>query len=204
MKKLFACLLTLSPLLLTACEDGTVRDTLGLTRESPDEFTVVSRPPLSLPPEFTLRPPKPGEPPRGVPMDEQAHDLLIGKTPGATAKPTADTLQQPTVDTAVTPVVSSDVLSGGAADLLKKAGGDKADDTIRDKLNTDNATPRDTSNADNLLDRLDDSKQEPTVDAKKEAARLRDNKDANKPLNDGEVPEETPKKRSLIDRMFDW
>src|SRR5580704_16041823 len=34
--------------------------TFGLTHEAPDEFTVVTRAPLSMPPDFTLRPPQPG------------------------------------------------------------------------------------------------------------------------------------------------
>ncbi len=201
MKKILASLLLLSPLLLTACEDGTVRDTLGLNRDAPDEFTVVSRPPLAVPPEFNLRPPKPGEPPRGVPTDEQARSLLTGKTPEA--KVTVDGMEAPTVETAVVPVVRSDVLSGGAANLLKRAGGDAADTSIREKLSTDATTPADTSNATTLMDQLIGAeKNEPVVDAKKEAERLRDNKDAKKPLNEGEVPEEKTKSRSLIDRIF--
>src|SRR5450755_3176733 len=34
--------------------------TFGLTHDAPDEFTVVTRAPLSMPPDFTLRPPQPG------------------------------------------------------------------------------------------------------------------------------------------------
>ena len=36
---------------------GNVQDSLGLRRSAPNEFRVVSNPPLSLPPEFSLRPP---------------------------------------------------------------------------------------------------------------------------------------------------
>ena len=43
---------------LTACEG--VKKQFGLTKQSPDEFRVVARAPLSLPPDFTLRPPEPG------------------------------------------------------------------------------------------------------------------------------------------------
>lgn len=195
--------LTLLPLLLAACTDGSVRNTLGLNRDAPDEFTVVSRPPLSVPPEFSLRPPRPGEEPRGVPMDEKARSLLTGKpaTPGSGAD--GETLEAPTVETAVTPVISHDALSGGASSLLKRAGADGADASIRSKLGEDATRPTDTSTATNLIDQLSGAdKREPVVDAKKEAERLRDNKDAGKPLNEGDVPEELPKKRSLIDRIF--
>ena len=45
-------------LALTACEG--VKKQFGLAKQSPDEFRVVARAPLSLPPDFTLRPPEPG------------------------------------------------------------------------------------------------------------------------------------------------
>lgn len=50
----------LIPLLaLGAC--GTLRTISGLEKNSPDEFAVVTRPPLIIPPEYTLTPPEPGE-----------------------------------------------------------------------------------------------------------------------------------------------
>jgi hypothetical protein len=45
-------------LALAGC--GDVERTFGLTRDAPDEFTVTTRAPLSMPPDFTLRPPQPG------------------------------------------------------------------------------------------------------------------------------------------------
>ncbi|AHC74004.1 hypothetical protein P856_803 [Candidatus Endolissoclinum faulkneri L5] len=38
-----------------------IREALGYTKNSPDEFQVVSRPPLSLPPNYELHPPMPEE-----------------------------------------------------------------------------------------------------------------------------------------------
>lgn len=189
------------PMLLSACADNTVRDTLGLTREAPDEFSVVSRPPLSIPPEFSLRPPKPGEPPRGTPTDEQARELITGKPTPKDTDPSK--LEQPKVESAVTPVARGELLTGGGEALLKKAGAQGADSEIRDKLNVDAATPRENSDAKTLIDQLaGKEKNEPTVDAKKEAARLRANKDEKKPLNEGEVPEEAQHNKSLMDRIF--
>ena len=43
---------------LTACEE--TKRALGQTKEAPDEFTVYQRAPLSLPPNYGLRPPLPG------------------------------------------------------------------------------------------------------------------------------------------------
>ncbi len=46
--------------LLSGCGNSSLTRTFGLTRDAPDEFTVVTRAPLSMPPDFTLRPPQPG------------------------------------------------------------------------------------------------------------------------------------------------
>ena len=201
MKNLCKASLFALPLLLAACDNGGMRDTLGLTRTAPDEFIVVSRPPLSVPPEFNLRPPTAGEAPLGSSADEQARSLLTGKPAGYANSDAA--LVEPTVETAVTPVVRTDALTGGADALLKRAGSHSADESIRAKLGEDAARPADTSNAKTLLEQIDGTeKKEPTVDAKKEAERLRANKDSGKPITEGEVPTEDTKPRSLIDRIF--
>lgn len=180
-KKLAVVLL---PLFVAACEGNTVQDTLGLSREAPDEFTVVSRPPLTVPPEFTLRPPKPGEAPLGTTAEDKARGLLTGTAPA-------------------TPAKAEPLASGAAASLLKRAGADAADGEIRDKLGVDERTPVDTSNAKTLLEQIrGNEKNEPTVDAEKETERLRANKNAGKPLNEGDVPEANPESDSLIDKIF--
>ncbi len=48
-------------LLLSGCD--TVRSTLGLDHYQADPFNVPTNPPLTLPPEYTLRPPAPGAAP---------------------------------------------------------------------------------------------------------------------------------------------
>ena len=50
---------TLALLSLTGCS-GDVERAFGLTRDAPDEFTVETRAPLSIPPDYTLNPPQPG------------------------------------------------------------------------------------------------------------------------------------------------
>lgn len=42
-------------LALNACSTAT-KEKLGMTKKAPNEFMVSPRPPLSLPPEFDLRP----------------------------------------------------------------------------------------------------------------------------------------------------
>ena len=66
-------------LLLTGCGQGTVQNALGMGKRSPDEFSVVSRAPLILPPDYGLRPPGSGESRPGVDTPaEQARASLTG------------------------------------------------------------------------------------------------------------------------------
>jgi hypothetical protein len=202
MKKILKTVLVLFPLMLTACEAGDVQETLGIKRDAPDEFTVVSRPSLSIPPEFTLRPPRAGEAPLGSAADDQARSLLTGKPVRSLADP-SKLGDVSTVETAVTPVTRSDALSGGATSLLKRAGADARQEDIRTKLQVDAATPADTSAATTLMDKISgEQKSEPTVDAAKELERLRSNKSEGKPVTQGEVPTEKQGSGSLLDRIF--
>ena len=63
---------------LAGCS-GTVQDSLGLGKRQPDEFQVVRRAPLILPPDYSLRPPAPGEPgPVAQDTSAQAEEILTG------------------------------------------------------------------------------------------------------------------------------
>jgi Protein of unknown function (DUF3035) len=57
----FLTLAALSLVSLTGCD--TLRREAGLTKQSPDEFAVVTKAPLIIPPNFNLQPPAPGAPP---------------------------------------------------------------------------------------------------------------------------------------------
>ncbi len=49
--------------LLSACGSGNdLARNFGFVRDAPDEFTVTTQAPLSMPPDFALRPPRPGAP----------------------------------------------------------------------------------------------------------------------------------------------
>ena len=69
-------------MMLTACGDD-VREAFGLARNTPDEFAVRARAPLSIPPNYDLRPPVPGAP---RPQEVSARDLAadaLATTEGA-------------------------------------------------------------------------------------------------------------------------
>jgi hypothetical protein len=192
---------SLAILALAACDGGSVRQNLGLDRAAPDEFRVVSRPPLSVPPEFTLRPPMPGEPPLGVPQAETQAKSLILKNDGDTS---TRILQLPSVETAVDPVQSGELTSSAESSFLSKAGTSAAEKEIRSTLIKEaKEEPETTQDVSPLESWLGIGSADPVVDPKGEAERLRENKDAGKPVNEGEVKTEDSAKKSVIDKILE-
>jgi hypothetical protein len=83
------------------------RNALGLTKVTPDEFRVVTKAPLVVPPDFALRPPAPGKPrPQELQPESAARTALLGTREGESR-------------------------SEGEKLLVAKAGADKADPLIR-------------------------------------------------------------------------
>ena len=80
---------------------------LGMTKVTPDEFRVVTKAPLVVPPDYALRPPAPGEPrPQELQPESAARTALAGQA-AATQRTDGERL------------------------LVARAGADKADPLIR-------------------------------------------------------------------------
>lgn len=70
---------------LSSCSD--FKQMVGLDQPMPDEFAVESRAPLTIPPEFNLRPPEPGAPrPQEKSSQQQAEQIIDQAGPGAPGK----------------------------------------------------------------------------------------------------------------------
>ena len=69
---------------LIGCDS--IREAAGVVKEPPDEFAVVTKSPLVVPPDFNLRPPKPGAQPtnQSSPTDS-AQAALFGEDPATAA-----------------------------------------------------------------------------------------------------------------------
>lgn len=60
------------------------KQALGMNKVVPDEFRVVTMAPLTVPPEYALRPPAPGEPrPQELQPESAARQALLGARQGA-------------------------------------------------------------------------------------------------------------------------
>ena len=66
---------------LSAC--NTIRNSIGVSKVTPDEFRVVSIAPLTVPPDYSLRPPTPGQPrPQELDPSSSAREALLGARSG--------------------------------------------------------------------------------------------------------------------------
>ncbi len=75
--------------LLSGCTD--FKQMVGLDQPMPDEFAVESRAPLTVPPEFDLRPPEPGAPrPQEKSAEQQAEQVIDQAGPAKPGSEAAD------------------------------------------------------------------------------------------------------------------
>lgn len=67
----------LAALGLAGCQS--TKKALGIAKVTPDEFRVVTKAPLVVPPDYALRPPAPGEPrPQELQPESAARNALLG------------------------------------------------------------------------------------------------------------------------------
>lgn len=97
---------------LAGCQSAS--KALGMSKVVPDEFRVVTKAPLVVPPDYSLRPPAPGEPrPQELQPESAARQALLGQSMAANR-------------------------SDGERLLVSKAGVDKADPLIRFVVDDEN------------------------------------------------------------------
>src|SRR6185369_9044239 len=130
------------PLVVGGCSN--IKQTLGLSKQSPDEFKVVSRAPLSMPPDYNLKPPTPGapRPQEGTPRDQAK--AAVFNTPDAAI---ADK-----VPPAIGEGSEGAAQSAGESALLQSAGISGVNPNIR-KL-VDAETDQDQADSVSLADEL--------------------------------------------------
>jgi hypothetical protein len=175
-------LLVAAPL-LAACSGDDLSRSFGLTRDAPDEFMVTTRAPLSMPPDFSLRPPQPGAArPQELTVTQSAEAAVTGSAGVGQPQGPAD--------------------SPGQDALLAAAGAPPPAD-IRDRVAEDlAASSSDHSLTDTLLFWQNHPPPGVVVDPAREADRLHENAALGKPADDGDTVVIQRKTTSLFDNIF--
>ncbi len=181
--------LALAAVALSGCSE--FRALAGLERRVPDEFAVVSRAPLTLPPSFELPAPVPGAPrPQEGTATARAESVLFG---GRQSGFYFDGQ-----------FVAAGPASDGEEALLARAGSDAAQANIRATVNREaDQELEDTGGfAEGLLFWQTPEQPGLTVDAEAEMRRLANNAALGLPLNEGEVPVEEQRERAPLEGLF--
>ena len=197
-----ACGLAL--LLLTAGCD-TLKEQAGLTKRAPDEFTVVTKAPLVMPPDFSLRPPKPGtKRPQEVQPGDRARSVVVQSTGGQRVGPAqAQQLARNTLSASGGSAAAAPV-SESERTLLSKAGALGADSSIREAVNRETTlmAEKDASFADRLIFWQERPPFGSTLDAGLENQRLREAAAKGEAPNAGTTPVIQHRKRGVLEGIF--
>jgi len=171
---------------LAGCGESSLARTFGLTRDAPDEFAVTTQAPLSMPPDFNLRPPRPGVlRPQQRPEREQAEEALVPQL-------------------TLTGRGSGGPVSRGQAALLD-ASGPRVSPDVRQQIDQD--AQLEQANA-SFLDRVLTWRKTDTrnleVDPDREAQRIRQNSALGQPVESGVTPTIAPRRDNWFQRLFNW
>lgn len=181
--------LATAAVLLSGCAD--VRAMAGLDRRTPDEFAVMSRAPLALPPSFELPEPRPGaQRPQEDTANDRAESVLFGGRQSGFY-----------LNGQFTPAGPA---SSGEAALLALSGTAGADAGIRQTVNREaNQEIEDSIGfADGLLFWKDADPPGVVVEPQAEMRRLANNAALGLPLNEGEVPVIDQRDKAPLEGMF--
>lgn len=164
---------------LAACSE--TREVMGLNNTPPDEFAVVDHPPLSMPPDYALHPPRPGEAPAvaSVQPAREAAQALYG----------ADKMQA-TPEKGSTSLHAENLSSSEQA-LVQSSGATQADPHVRSEIDRESSQQVVANRK--LIDEImfwKPAKKVPpaTVDAIAEHQRIEAAKSQNLPVTSGATP----------------
>lgn len=180
---------------------GQFRDALGYDKDPPDEFQVVARAPLALPPNYDLRPPDPGaDRPQELSPTESAAERILGRR--AASNQAAGRQTGPAVQAAPRAPVS--VQSGGVSALREQLRLDQAEPNIRQIVNRETADF--VYQTEYPIDRLLFWKDKPEpgilLDADKESKRLRENSALGQPVDTGQTPTIERRRGGILEGLF--
>jgi len=177
-----ALALLLASASLVGC--GAVGKSLGYGKQSPDEFAVMPIEPLTIPPDFSLRPPRPGsQRPQERPLRQQAEDSLFDREEGSDSVRTE---------------------SQGETEILRQADALNTNPDIRRQINEEFTVYVQESEGffESLLFWRAEEPLGEMVDAEEEARRLSENAATGLPPNVGDTPIIERREKGLFEGVF--
>ena len=156
---------------------------LGLgKKESPDEFAVVSHSPLAVPPDYSLRPPRPGA---SRPGERAVRDVAAEELFGSSRNK---------------PIKRS----AGEKAILTGADALSPDPNIREKIEKKFSIYEEEEEGffQSIQFWKKGSDEESIIDANAEADRLRENTAQGKAPNEGQIEEIREAEKSLLEELF--
>lgn len=167
MRSQFVVSLVAVGVLVSGCD--TLKEQVGLTRHTPDEFAVMQRAPLEMPTDMSSLPvPRPGAPrPQEVAAKDAAQQVLLGA-----------------------PQTGASQQSSTESSLLQKAGVSGSTSQIREQLALDAKVQKEDNRSviKRILGTEDDEGPAHVVDPAAELKRIQDAKKAGQPVTAGETP----------------
>lgn len=181
--------------LLAGCD--TLRDASGASKAPPDEFAVLTKAPLIIPPDYNLRPPQPGAAPTNqVEPTRAAQQTLYAQDPQTVASNMAGNYSQ------------------GEKLLLAYAGVQNADPSIRQDIASDAKSMQGATDdfTDSVLFWKKPETAEVPVNADAEAGRVSAQQAAGQKVGGGAAPppktdadeSDTTKEQKKSGGWFDW
>ncbi len=169
--------------LVGGCEE--TKKALGYSKKAPDEFAVYSRAPLSLPPEFGLRPPAPGsERPQHVEPRDQAARAVMGDV----------SVRGEAIEASV-----------GLKALLEQAGAVDTNPNIRDLINRETTilAEEDKTFTEQLMFWGTRTEYGTVVDPAREAKRIQENQALGRDVTEGGTPVIERRRKAILEGIFD-
>lgn len=188
-----AVVLALVVPVLAGCGDG-VKRAFGWEKASPDEFTIVTRAPLTQPPDYDLRPPAPGSARQAESSPtEQAKKVLMG--PDGVATPSSGSKRD-------NPALAD--LTSGEQLLLRKAGAENVSPDVRRQVDEETTALVKGSGSftDDLLFWQDKPKPGEVLDPTKETKRLESNASLGKAVTEGDTPQIVRRQKGWLEGIF--
>lgn len=183
-------LVGIAALSLAGCD--TIRNAAGMEKSAPDEFAVLTKAPLVIPPDYNLMPPRPGAVPTNqVEPTDAAQQALFGNDPATIASQLPSTY------------------SDSEKMLLANAGVQNIDPQIRQHLQSDNKAMVATDDGftkDILFWQKPATDNGHPLNADAEARKLDEKRAGQQPGPDNKADAPPPAKedKGWFDGWFDW